>query len=466
MGNLNYLKLKKRDVVPNILLAAVLMVYILTFFNNSLTLSLSVYMTFFINFIIVVFGILKSELPLSLNKINWYFFLIFLIIIPFYQLSSGYAPRNMYLTEYEIIFTNILITLWCIGYYISYNFKSSDIKLRTRKNSSIPKRKSFYYLLLISSVICLTYAIATFGFENLFIRDAAESDEGTFAILIFFLLRAPPAFSLSIFLWTIKKKVWVFHKQQMYLMTLVLTVITFILNYPVSLSRFLIGAVYLGLIVSGFNINLFKGKRFDILLILSIVVIFPIMYAFKMYTLEQILSPGYTLEINNYNSVDFDAYQMIGRTIRFVERYGYQFGGQLRSVLLFFIPRDFMNIKGDPSGELVATIQNVSFTNLSSPIVAEGFIDFGVLGVFLYAFIFGKIAKFFDFKTYELMNDSKNIYFVEIVFSFLIGFFVYIYRGALQPTFLRLMGFYLFLMVIYMASRFRFSNKDKSISDK
>lgn len=445
--------MNRKILIPNILLGGVLLIYVLTFFNNLASLSLNVYITFLINFVVVVAGILKCDLPISLNKINWYFLLIFLVIIPFYQLTSGYAPRSMHLTEYEIIFTNVLILLWCIGYYLSYNLKQTELRVMTGESLVLPKSKSFYLFIVIVSVLCLAYESATTGFANLFIRGTSDFDEDTFGIMIYFLTRSIPAISLAIYLWTIKKKIRILPKYQMYTLSFLLFLVTFILNNPVTLSRFLIGAIYMGLLISIFDISLFKGKRFDILLIFSIVIIFPLMYALKFYTIEQIMSPEYTLEINNYNSVDFDAFQMIGRTIRFVETYGYQYGRQLRSVLFFFMPRDILDIKGIPSGQLVATIQNVSYTNLSSPIVAEGFIDFGIAGVILYSLVFGRIAKFFDYKTYTLKKDSTNIYFIEITFSFLIGYLVYIYRGALQPTFLRLMGFFLFLIVIYAMNK-------------
>ncbi|MCC5895584.1 MAG: oligosaccharide repeat unit polymerase [Alkalibacterium sp.] len=450
---MDQISMNRKILIPNILLGGVLLIYVLTFFNNLASLSLNVYITFLINFVVVVAGILKCDLPISLNKINWYFLLIFLVIIPFYQLTSGYAPRSMHLTEYEIIFTNVLILLWCIGYYLSYNLKQTELRVMTGESLVLPKSKSFYLFIVIVSVLCLAYESATTGFANLFIRGTSDFDEDTFGIMIYFLTRSIPAISLAIYLWTIKKKIRILPKYQMYTLSFLLFLVTFILNNPVTLSRFLIGAIYMGLLISIFDISLFKGKRFDILLIFSIVIIFPLMYALKFYTIEQIMSPEYTLEINNYNSVDFDAFQMIGRTIRFVETYGYQYGRQLRSVLFFFMPRDILDIKGIPSGQLVATIQNVSYTNLSSPIVAEGFIDFGIAGVILYSLVFGRIAKFFDYKTYTLKKDSTNIYFIEITFSFLIGYLVYIYRGALQPTFLRLMGFFLFLIVIYAMNK-------------
>lgn len=444
------MKINRQVIIPNLLLSGLVLIYIVSFFNNPTELSSLVYLTFLINFTVVVFGIIKCELPISLNKINWYFFLIFLIIIPFYQLTSGYAPRNMHLTEYEIVFTNLLILLWCIGYYVSYNFKMSAIPVKSGNPTPLPKSAAFYYFLLASSILCLIQAIIATGFSDLFVRGEVDLDEGTFGILIFFLTRSTPAISLSIYLWTLKKKIRVLPKYQMVAISILLFVITLILNNPLTLSRFLIGAVFLGVIVSAFNLSVFKGKRFDILLILSIVIIFPVMHLLKYYTLNEILSPAISVDINNYNSVDFDAFQMIGRTIRFTERYSFQLGNQLKSVVLFFMPRDILDVKGEPSGQLVATLQNVSYTNLSSPVVAEGYIDFGILGVLIYSYTIGKISKLIDFKTFELEKDSSGIYFYEIIFSFLTGFYVYLYRGALQPTFLRLMGFFLFLLVIYI----------------
>lgn len=458
------IKIEKKAIIPGIVLFGILLIFLISFIDNPIVLTFSLYLTFIINFIVVVFGILRSKYPISLNKINWYFILIFLVIIPFYQFTTGYAPRNLYLTNYEANYTNIMIFIWCIFFYISYNtttFKAQ--KNKVKKTLEIPDSKFFYFSLLIFSVGCFLIAIYLIGFPNFFIRENAGYREDAFSIMIDFLIRSVPVLSLSIYLWALKKKVNIYPKLVMYLFSIILFFITFILNYPASLSRFLIGAVYLGLIISTFKFSFFKGKRFDIILIISILVIFPIMYLLKFYTVQEILMSKASINLNNFNSVDFDAFQMIGRTIRFVGEYGLQYGNQLKSVLFFFVPRAIVDLKGIPSGELVASIQNISFTNLSSPIVAEAYIDFGLIGVIIYAFVFGKIARYIDFKTYSLDKVDNKTFFIEIFFSFLIGFFVYIYRGALQPTFLRLMGFLLFLFILYfvysLKRKFQNSNK-------
>lgn len=460
---MNGLEFKKKHIVMNFLLFGAVVLYVLFIVTNPIGLSKSIYLTFFANLLIVMVGILSSRSPISLNKIALYFILIFLVIVPFYQLTSGYAPREMDLTHAEILYTNLLIFLWCLFYLMSYNVDIGSKKSMTTEPLNIPNSKWFYSFLVGCSVISLILAIGLIGFSNLFIRGEAYLDKGTFSIMIDLLIRSIPVISLSVFLWTKKKKIDLFSPVIMNSLIVLLGVIVFILNYPVSLSRYMTGAVYLGIIVSGFEFSLFKGKRFDVLILVTIIVIFPIMYLFKFYTLEQILTTTNLTNINNYNSLDFDAFQMIGRTIRYTESVGLQLGGQLRSVVLFFMPRAIIDLKGIPSGELVASFQKVSFINLSSPMVAEGYIDFGVIGVMMYAVVFGKIAKYFDRTVYKTDKIKNHVYFNEIAFPFLLGFSVYLYRGALQPSFLRLMGFFLFLIILFVvckvASKFQLSDQ-------
>jgi hypothetical protein len=75
--------------------------------------------------------------------------------------------------------------------------------------------------------------------------------------------------------------------------------------------------------------------------------------------------------------------------VEIVKVHGVQWGHQLLGSLLFFVPSSVWSSKPLATGIFLADylIANYSmwFTNLSAPLVAEGYLDFGPLGVIVYA---------------------------------------------------------------------------------
>jgi hypothetical protein len=71
----------------------------------------------------------------------------------------------------------------------------------------------------------------------------------------------------------------------------------------------------------------------------------------------------------------------------YVKEYGFSFGHQLLSAFLFFVPRGIWEGKPISTGELVGNhlieTYNFSYSNLSNPLVSEGYIKFGIMGVII-----------------------------------------------------------------------------------
>ena len=147
--------------------------------------------------------------------------------------------------------------------------------------------------------------------------------------------------------------------------------------------------------------------------------------------------------------MDFDAFTMLCRVIQYVGDNGHSFGRQLVSVIFFFVPRSILPIKGQPTGSMVATEQGSSFTNLSAPIMSEGYIDFGLVGVMAYAVVLAVTIRAMDRSFFEGVYGAESNTYRFLVGAFMLGFVIFLMRGALQPVFLRIMGFFLFLMVAY-----------------
>lgn len=86
---------------------------------------------------------------------------------------------------------------------------------------------------------------------------------------------------------------------------------------------------------------------------------------------------------------DFDAFQQVANAFIFTEERGHSFGHYISSAVLYFVPRSIWEDKATPASIDVAMSRNYDFTNLSLPIHAEIYIEFGVVGVVVLLFMLG-----------------------------------------------------------------------------
>jgi len=88
---------------------------------------------------------------------------------------------------------------------------------------------------------------------------------------------------------------------------------------------------------------------------------------------------------------DFDGFQQVANTLIYVERYGLEWGHTLVSAALFFVPRGIWTDKSLPASIPVADARGYSFTDLSEPLHAELYLNFGVAGVVVGLFLLGRV---------------------------------------------------------------------------
>ena len=93
--------------------------------------------------------------------------------------------------------------------------------------------------------------------------------------------------------------------------------------------------------------------------------------------------------VDHYFSINYDSWANIYTAVEIAGAHGVQWGHQLLGSLLFFVPSSIWTGKPLATGIFLADylIVNYSmwFTNLSAPLIAEGYLDFGFVGVILYA---------------------------------------------------------------------------------
>jgi hypothetical protein len=98
------------------------------------------------------------------------------------------------------------------------------------------------------------------------------------------------------------------------------------------------------------------------------------------------------------------------------------------------------------TGELVSSAQGQRFTDLSSPLAAEGYVDFGMVGVVCYAAILGLLIRRFD------RNAPTQSLLFSLFRPFGVLMFFFIMRGSLLSTWAYTVGFFIsFSLVAFVA---------------
>ncbi len=145
--------------------------------------------------------------------------------------------------------------------------------------------------------------------------------------------------------------------------------------------------------------------------------------------------------------LNFDAFQMMFYTTVYTEKMGYSMGNQLLLPAFFWVPRSFWPSKPIGSPDIVAAHADFGSLNVSSPLWAEGYINFGIIGVFLFLFVFGKAARLGD---NSLANLSVKKPFPAIISSFFAANTFILLRGDLTSgtMYLQMIAVFVFVFLI------------------
>ncbi|MDL5352759.1 hypothetical protein [Microbacterium sp. zg-YB36] len=99
---------------------------------------------------------------------------------------------------------------------------------------------------------------------------------------------------------------------------------------------------------------------------------------------------------DTFASADFDGFQQVVNTLSYVQTHGLAAGHHLLSAVLFFVPRSVWPDKATIASADVATHAGYSFTNLSLPIHAELYLQFGGVGIIVGMVLLGMLASRVD----------------------------------------------------------------------
>lgn len=159
---------------------------------------------------------------------------------------------------------------------------------------------------------------------------------------------------------------------------------------PLSQTRFIALTAFGSLIIAVLRPTSTRaGLVFLTVGIIGTIVVYPLANYFRGASARDALD----LTAQTFTSVDFDGFQQVMNTINYVDAHGFTWGLQLASAALFFVPRALWTGKADPASIDIASDAGYLFTNLSLPVHAELYLQFGAVGVGIGMFGLGFFAS-------------------------------------------------------------------------
>lgn len=385
-----------------------------------------------------------KDQPYSIKKMLSLFFLFFFGIGPLIQYQEnttffGGPP----ISDQDYDFTNIFVVIAVFLFYVFYNrFRNKKIFSFEKKyydslvlKSSNITMKAVMIIVTMECLLCfLTLYFNEFNLYLVFVRESLmrEETDGVIMNLLFVNIVRPAAVSTFLYVYLRYKNI--------FLNTLTLTCLLFVC-FPFSMPRFATAAIYIPVMINSFKF-LKKPYTFVISFVSGFLVLFPFLNQvrgdYKVGDLKL------KLNFDMFNEGHFDSYNTIVYTLKYNL---ITYGEQLLGTVFFFIPRSIWTSKPKGSGEYMADKLFFEFGNVSFNYFAEGYVNFGYIGVFLFiliiAFLTARIDKIF---WVNIINNKNN--FSLAIYPCLMSLLFFLMRGDLLSSFAYTCGYiFTFFMI-------------------
>lgn len=387
--------------------------------------------------------------PYSLYRSFHIFSLFFFGISPIIQYKNGTQFWNgMPFTEYDYIVTSLVVLfsllLFNFCYYIFNKQKELHREQKINKyfkwsyKPKLSNRQVFLMLALGVTSLCVMLYMNNFNILSLLFRggefgDKLEMDSSSNLILdkIFRPINIYCFLSLLIF-----------YPRKHFVLKTITLLLTLITASPMGMARFSTAAMYLPIMLV-FSPIFRKKNMFVFMMVFGLLVMFPFLNLFRNFASDTELSFGINTEM--FLEGHFDSYSSLLRAIKFdVVTYG----NQLFGVLLFFIPRAIWPTKPIGSGAFLCDELGLSFSNISCNFFAEGYVNFGFIGMILFVIAIAYIIAVAD-RMFWRNGGLNSSSFYNVIYLICIGLVFFVMRGDLMSSFAYTVGYIFSAIVVY-----------------
>lgn len=122
--------------------------------------------------------------------------------------------------------------------------------------------------------------------------------------------------------------------------------------------------------------------------VVGLLLAYPLLYALRK---PEELRSNAPFSLSDWSGPDFDGFQQWANTVLYVGDHGLEWGQTILSAVLFWVPRSVWDGKSLPASITIAEYRGYGFTDLSLPVSAELYLNFGVIGVAVGMFALGAL---------------------------------------------------------------------------
>lgn len=420
-------------------------------FTYTLPLGLEVSLSFLLLLVVFVWFNFYCESFFSITNVCIsIFYTLFFILAPVIQLSTRYFFINTIPYDtYLIVSTNLLLSLFLLIFLATRILIDNHSKLPftiNTKNIYKQGNKINGPIMIFVSFIIILIAYLNGHFEIIsniinLVNEEEDDVNQIYSLITVKFLYSIPVVGLLCYL----SKNW----KKYFLPLFIISIFVIILKNPLVEHRNGYGLIYLACFWFAFASYINSSSKLYSFILIIFAIFFPLgaMLNPKRFISEQFNFQD--LFINYYNTLNYDSWANVAGSIEYVSREGLQYGYQLLSTILFWFPRSIWEDKGVASGQLLGEFMEQKYsmwiTNISFPIISEGYVDFGILGVVIYASIFAIISSKLDI----IISQTKK---PEYLFLALLTSFSYIFliRGPLLSSLAYTVGV---ALAMYLSSK-------------
>tara|TARA_B100001173_G_scaffold274166_1_gene253633 strand:+ start:3998 stop:5425 length:1428 start_codon:yes stop_codon:yes gene_type:complete len=340
---------------------------------------------------------------------------LFFLVAPMVQISALNDTNNLFPNYFpysggKVIYTNMMILISHVVLFCSYLFfkKEQASKKAKTHNQFNHKYTPLNVLLILGiSIVALVMSydyLLTLWRESHWTSNITYKLSVSSKLMLHKVVYVLPLGALVLGHSFLRKKNSIKRNRLfVFLIMIFLFIILLFFKNPLTEKRNAIGPIYITLLFLFQPKLLNSNTKSFIFLFFSLVVFFPLVSGLTHLDapIDQIISePKLVVDhfkeqgiVQIFNTLHYDAFANVMATIDYVSKTGISYGYQILSGLLFFVPRSIWTSKPYSTGEVIGdyVIEGYGFeyNNLSNPLVSEGYVNFGVLGVILMALALG-----------------------------------------------------------------------------
>ena len=380
--------------------------------------------------------ILASSTRRLFEMTTWLFIYLFLGTAPMVQLRLGHDPGTTPNLLHENDWTvHALVITGCLCQILGSfagSLRSNAPIVQAQSRQLSRKRVN---LLAIGTIVFGLYYVSAMGPAVLLGDRTARSlaatriwPDSTTAVIIGATVAMGLLVSVTAQIFVFRERTRAAEKRPVIMLT-VSTVLLFLCVNPVSSPRYILGTVVLGVLAAiGLYGTLTKFRFAALGALFALVFLFPLLDTFRR-SLDATVA--FENPLDSMVTGDFDSFGQINNTVAYVAENGIAWGAQALGVIFFWVPRSIWPSKPIDTGVLVGQSRDYGFTNLSSPLWAELYINGGWILVIIGMFAFGFALRRWD-QANELRLKAGGI---PTVLGCIVPFYLLIMlRGSLLQS--------------------------------